>query len=186
MMQVKNTILTVIIVFLLASYCYIAFLALHPNVPSWYRAYYIDRTTTLLPREYENMPPYRAGTPVGHNGSSILLFDGWSQAEEKHRWSLGKHSNLVFFVEDPAIFSGKVRLNCFYFATQHIAVDLNGTIIAMFTGSGEDISREFVFDPKLLKSNSLNTLHFEFPDAESPGIRDRRKLALALREITIY
>ncbi|MBN2241886.1 MAG: hypothetical protein JW793_04285 [Acidobacteria bacterium] len=185
-MSARKTAYRLIMALLLACYGYAAYLALHPDVDPHYRAYYIDRTTTISASEYERLIPYVAGAVVDHEGSPQMLFDGWSEAEESHRWSSGNESQLLFFVEDPGAFSGRIVLDCFFLDRQNITVEINGKAVDSFTGTGENSSKIIPFDPKILKAKNLNNIRFSFPDAKRPGSRDRRLLAMALRQIAIF
>ncbi len=185
MIPMRTRVYRLVMVFLLAVYGLAAYVALHPDVHPDYRAYYIDRSTTIPPMARKRLQPYGAGTAVDHRGASRVLFEGWSLPEATHRWSLGMKSEILFYAEDKGLFTGRILLNCFYFRTQRVTVAFNGRTIASCTGTGEDVSRIIPFDPALLKEKGLNRIRFSLPDAGMPGTEDRRKLALALREITI-
>mgnify|MGYP000880953499 CR=1 FL=1 len=175
---------------LLACYAYVLYLAGNPRVPDEYRAYYIDGSTAIPLRELKRSAlcnnPYVPGTAVGHRGSPAAVLDGWSVPERTHRWSLGGKSEIVFYVGDAGLFEGRLLLRCFYFDRQRVRVTVNGRAIGSYVGTGEDVSRVLRFDPSLLLDRSLNRIGFELPDARSPGEQDRRVLALALREVTLF
>ena len=179
-MTMMKTISCVIIVSLGVFYIYVFYLARNPDVSPQYRAYYIDRSTTISPYEYENLRPYRAGNRVDHTGSHNSLFEGWSRPEKSHRWSEGNHSELVFVTEEPESFRGDLVIEAFYCGTQRVEVAVNNVPVGVFEGTRRKSRQRIHFDPRLLLTNSPNRIKFHFPDARVPRSQDSRMLAMAL------
>jgi len=179
-MTMMKTISWIIIVSLGVFYSYVFYLARNPDVSSLYRAYYIDRTTTISPYEYENFRPYRAGTRVDHTGSDSMLFEGWSRPEKSHRWSKGNRSELVFGTQEPESFRGDLVIEAFFHGTQRVEVAVNNVPVGAFEGTRRKSRQRIHFDPQLLMANSPNRIQFYFPDARVPRNQDSRMLAMAL------
>ena len=83
---------------------YIAWLALHPNVPAGYRAYYIDQSTTCLDKPVRGQ--YVMGSTVSflpddQAGARKLRVCGWDGPAGDGTHSVGTSSLLRFGVTGP-------------------------------------------------------------------------------------
>lgn len=184
-MSMMKAISWIIIVLLGALYSYVFYLARNPDVSSLYRAYYIDRTTTIPPHDYENFRLYRPGARVDHMGSDNMLFEGWSRPEKNHRWSKGSRSELVFVTEEPESFRGDLYLQAFYHGTQRVEIAVNNVPVGTFEGNRRKSRQLIHFDPQLLVAGSPNRIQFHFPDASAPRNQDSRILAMALVTVRV-
>ena len=168
---------------LLAGYGGVALLARAPRVDEAYRAYYIDRTTTISPTQRARASAYAPGARIAHGEERIALFDGWSRPGPELRWSNGGRVALVLRVADPTAFAGRLELAGAYFGTQEVAVSINGTEIARYVASGDAV-RAIGFDPALLRAGD-NEIALAFSDPRSPGPHDTRELAFGLRHASL-
>ena len=68
---------------------------------------------------------------------------------------------------------------------QRVRVFLNDTLLTEQKLEGIDIWMEMRFSPSLLRSNQINQLVFELPDARRPNNGDPRMLAIALKKFVL-
>ena len=68
---------------------------------------------------------------------------------------------------------------------QRVRVFLNDTLLTEQELEGIDIWMEMRFSPSLLRSNQINQLVFELPDARRPDNGDPRVLAIALKKFVL-
>jgi hypothetical protein len=68
---------------------------------------------------------------------------------------------------------------------QRVRVFLNDTLLTEQELEGIDIWMEMRFSPSLLRSNQINQLVFELPDARRPNNGDSRGLAIALKKFIL-
>jgi len=116
---------------------------------------------------------------------SFLVFEGWSGAEDRFRWSEGSSASLYFRLPDES--NGReleIKLMAHTLNKQRIHTYFNGH----FFGVTEvDIPKEdwlfFDLSTSVVKQSGVNILRFEFPDARSPNSQDPRKLAMAFHSI---
>lgn len=119
---------------------YVAWLALHPNVPPSYRAYYIDQSTTCLDKPVSGQ--YEMGSTVSflpddQTGARRLRVCGWDGPAGDGTHSVGTSSMLRFAVSGPT--DGLV-LRLFVTAIeapdkrdQHIVLTANGVAMGEAT-----------------------------------------------------
>src|SRR5690606_18336586 len=114
-----------------------------------------------------------------------VRFEGWSEPEETHRWNDGHSAVIRFTLDDSVAIEGILLIEAGYNGTQQIVVKLNDTVLGRYSTRQLRYSKRIEFDPVLLSRNQANQLQFEFPDAAMPGDGGQRKLAMALRKISI-
>jgi len=117
--------------------------------------------------------------------SSKLEFYHWSTAEKTYRWSLGKSSEIKFRITNKQKFKGVSHFHIRTLGKQEIKLTINNQYIGNKTVDSSDTNITFKFDPKLLSSDAINTIKFEFPDAHKPNNGDQRVLAMALKSFSI-
>ncbi|MBL4574506.1 MAG: hypothetical protein JKY51_00205, partial [Opitutaceae bacterium] len=106
-----------------------------------------------------------------------LLFVGWAEAEETHRWNTNKVADIQFAVKEIAGLKGKLTFELISNREQEIIASLNGSPIGhqkFQSKKGQLI--HFPFEPSLLKERTVNILHFNFPLARQPRNTDSRLL----------
>jgi len=67
---------------------------------------------------------FRLGKNISFNSQEVV-FKGWSIAESSHRWSLGKSSEIEFFLPEKSIHLGNISLNIGTFGEQEIIISVN-------------------------------------------------------------
>jgi len=118
--------------------------------------------------------------------SDKVLFVGWSDAELTHRWSSGKSSRIVFFLDDQKKrgFRGTLFINAGSFGKQRMNICLNDHRFYSGELNTLNASLQVPFDPSFLIEGE-NNLRFDLPDAQKPGTDDPRVLALALKSFSL-
>lgn len=132
---------------------------------------------------FQDFERVRPGVAYSHQ-DEIAVYFGWSHMEPGHRWSQGRLSRIIFFVDDPADYIGRLNLDASTLGTQRIAVALNGESIHSATLASVDGDIPIPFPPSLLREG-YNELTLNLPDARQPDNGDARVLALALRGFSI-
>ena len=183
--MLRNTGLVLAGVLLIAFYCRVAYLVLNPRVSDYYRAYYIDKTTTISKKMLEGLQDYQPGTRVSHLGDGQILFERWASPEAEFRWSNAREVHMLFRLKPPHCVKGVIHLNANVIPGHHVTVIVNGTQVDKFVGEGGDRQRDIPFAPELADCDGLNRLTFLLPDANIRSLRDRRKLSVALKSIAI-
>jgi len=124
------------------------------------------------------------GDPVGFS-SNKLSFENWWVAEENWRWSVGKVSNVIFYLSDPELAEarGEIVIRGGSLGSQRVRIGLNHREVFAGEIDSSDKTITIAFAPSLLKN--ANVLRFNFPDARQPDNGDPRVLAFSLRSLTI-
>jgi hypothetical protein len=136
----------------------------------------------LIDFEKKKLAPLAPGQVIGH-ASADVVFIGWSAPEEKHRWSLGRKSQIVFIVKGTNAFKGILSLQGISFRKQRVCLSLNGKPVYDRELEQGDNLVEAEFSPALLNEGE-NMLEFSLPKARRPR-GDPRLLALALKTLEI-
>lgn len=162
-------------------YIYVLVLLLNPAVSEQYQRYYISRESRVSAAELAALDEIVPGEEVGFD-SGKLAFDGWSNAEQEFRWSLG-HSPSLHFALDDTVDAERVRELVLRFRPlerQRVSILINEQPVLAEEYSGSNIFDVVIIVPAGLLRQGTNTLQFELPDARLPGNGDTRELGLAL------
>jgi ADP-heptose:LPS heptosyltransferase/glycosyltransferase involved in cell wall biosynthesis len=116
--------------------------------------------------------------------SSRIDWQGFSNSEQQFRWTDSTSAKIVFAYHGPDRAAGHrtLKLHIRTLGRQRVIARLNGTQVcdAVYWGRHKKL---------LICGNNLkfgaNTLEFELPDARVPGRGDTRRLAIAIRSLTI-
>ncbi len=117
--------------------------------------------------------------------SKDVIFDGWSDPELTHRWSLNNNSRIAFKIENRQNLKGILSLKIGTLGEQNISIILNDKKIAETTLNSIDMNVSFQFNKQILKENKINILEFQFPNAHRPNTNDPRILAMDLKSFVI-
>ncbi len=121
-----------------------------------------------------------------------LIFPHWL-LEKTVRWSLGKESMMLFHIKDTSSISGKLKLRLGTLGMQKITLSINGNRVGTQTinsflippANAWDADIVFSFDPKILKTDEVNTIKFELPNARKPDNGNQFVIAIALKTLRI-
>jgi hypothetical protein len=138
----------------------------------------------LMDFQKKDLAPLAQGQVIEHTSPNVV-FIGWSWPEEKHRWSLGRKSGILFKVKEADVFKGTIALHGVFLGKQRVRISLNGTCFYDEVIEGGDRLLEAEFSPALLNEGD-NLLDFSLPNARRPRNGDSRMLALAFKTLTIY
>jgi len=125
-----------------------------------------------------------SGKTILFNSHNFILFD-WYHPEATIIWSKNGSSKIKFHVNNINTFIGLVHFHIGTLGKQEIKLTINNQYIGSKTVDSSDTNITFKFDPKLLSSDAINTIKFEFPDAHKPNNGDQRVLAMALKSFSI-
>ncbi len=117
--------------------------------------------------------------------SKDVIFDGWSDPESTHRWSLNNNSRISFKIANKEDLKGVLSLNIGTLGEQNISIILNDKKIAEKTLNLIDMNISFQFNKQILKENKINILEFQFPNAHRPNTNDPRVLAMDLKYFSL-
>jgi hypothetical protein len=142
---------------------------------------WIVQTFSIYDLTNQTFPLYPA-EKLSHN-SAKLKFDGWHEAEKRHRWSKNT-SRLSFELKNPFEFGGKVSLKCWTYGQQMLELYLNQQLIysGMLNGSSSNMEIEF---PAEYFKEGTNLLEFKLPNSRKPANGDDRVIGLAIQEIIV-
>lgn len=169
----------------LSSYLYVVQLALNPQVSVAYRAYYIDRTTTISPTELKRQKDFQPGIWVQFDQNDIILFDRWAGPESEYRWSDGDSASLFVLLPENPDLTGTMEIVASYHGRQRVEIAVNGSAVAVSQEEGPQSVINVDFDVSLLRGGEVNEISFRFPDARYPSLLDRRKIAMAFKQLRI-
>jgi hypothetical protein len=122
-----------------------------------------------------------------NNEAAKYLWYGWSNAEDRFRWTEGKESTLVFALDQTNDLILKMKIVPFVreglLSQQRIPVELNGTRIDSLTfDRNVDTEISIALPGRLLRQK--NVIKFKIPDAASPELlkigTDQRLLGFAV------
>lgn len=166
----------------------VAWLALHPEVPPEYRAYYIDHTTTCLPQPVSGA--YEFGTLVSFRSEGAALIKplrvcGWEGPAGDGLHSVGESSQLRFALPDE---TGPLTLSLDLDAvpasptgTQQVAVSANGVELGVLTVSvGSPQTFTLPLPATCPRSETLE-VELAYPDAVLMSQRDTNTRKRAVR-----
>ena len=68
---------------------------------------------------------------------------------------------------------------------QKVLIYINNTLLYKKTISGQDINLTIPFSSSILKDSQQNTIKFVLPDAHTPGTKDSRVLAIAIKSFSV-
>ena len=125
----------------------------------------------------------QAGITYTHSLNEFR-FKNWSLGEENHRWSLGKHCSIEFFIDSIDAFNGELILEGFSYSNQEIDVFINNTIIKKCDMDGTKAITSIKI-PKKLLVNGNNELAFYIPGSQKPSNGDLREVGYALVSLSI-
>ena len=117
--------------------------------------------------------------------SDNVMFMGWSKSEKTHRWSLNNTSKIIFTIKDKKKLQGVLSLKIGTLGKQTISIFINEHLVVKDTFQKWNTDDKFTFNPKLLHSDTINNIRFEFSNPHKPNNFDKRKLAMALRVLKI-
>lgn len=176
----------------------VAVLALMPNVPDRFRAYYIDRTTDCWPLDISGR--YAFGEVVSFlpprtEAQAGIMRCGWLGPQDTGTWSTGPESRLRFAVPDPPA-DLVLDLELIPFVTtpqpvQTIRIDVNGAGLDTIQLEGTQPRHQLLRIPAaaVALGDERIDVDFRFPGAHSPasvGINsDRRLLAIRLLSVKL-
>lgn len=155
----------------------VLWLALNPDVPDEYQAYFIDRTTTCLPQEVTG--EYELGTEIdfrsGGPDTRELRPCGWDGPAGDGMHSIGETSRLRFAVSEPQPLELMLELTGVTLPgppTQTVVVSVNG----MKVGEAEvtpDKTERFTFPvpEEAVEGSGFAEIVLDYPDAIMPGRR---------------
>ncbi len=123
-------------------------------------------------------------TNIGFNSTDVL-YAGWSYPEKNHRWSSGKSSIIKFKLKNIDKVYGDLLLHIATLDQQKIKLTINNHYIGSRAVNSSDANIIFTFDPKILNTDSINIIKFEFPNAHKANNGDPRILAMALKSFII-
>ena len=163
------------LVVLVAGFELVVFwLMLHPDVPSDYRAYYIDKTTTCLDQPVAGT--YALGatidfTPDGRDIAKPLRVCGWEGPAGDGTHAVGTSARLRFVFAEPAtalrLELTMVAVNRDSQPAQRVNVSVNGQPVGTFTVT-TDPPQDFALDlpaDLVSKANGHIEVEFDLPDA---------------------
>jgi len=141
--------------------------------------------TELKLRRLKTIKPISLGVTYTHRDENFLYFDGWSGAEEKHRWTEGKSVSILFKIDQINALPAQVSIDIVVFPLkiQHAHFLLNNKsklslIISQPTQISLQINKSDFIE-------GVNELSITLPDAQQPGNGDSRMLALAIQKFLI-
>ncbi len=172
------------LIFLVCSFeTFVIYKIFTPNVSDEYKLYYIDKKLKYWTRG--KSLDYKPGDLLDFKEISLYLSrNGWSNAENSFRWTDGSSSEIYIKIPTNNI-KGILTLHIKTLGKQKIIVKICGIEIASKDVNSNNQIINFTFDPSLLKNNSVNIIHFDFPNAQKPGKGDQRLLAMALKSFKL-
>ncbi len=181
MTRVYSTLIGIFMIY----YCWVAWIALHPDVTPEYCAYYITRESSISPQMERGTRPIRLFEQLTPDDPR-LIFHRWSPPETTFRWSDGPLGTIVFTLQRAVVelAEGRIVLSIGTNGPQRVKVSLNGKPM-VDRAAGNNTVIELNFDPRLLNVGK-NHLDFRFPDAKRPGNGDPRQLAIFIRSLKIF
>jgi hypothetical protein len=138
------------------------------------------------------LPLMRGQIQFGTPQADVFAWYGWSQGEQRFRWSDGYEAAIAFGFEDPRDASLIIRLGPYVLKDkleqQHVGITLNGSLLRKLTLTDEP-AREYVFPIDRTLLGVQNKLVFSLPDAVSPkslgASTDQRRLAIRIESIEL-
>jgi hypothetical protein len=178
-------------IILVPTYVYVAYAIFNVKASQEYIDYYISKSTTLTVRQQNelkdpgNFLPIEFGKIYPHGDNKHFVFDGWSYAEENHRWSERKQARMLFYLIDSGVQSGlcAIKILGVPHGDQELKISINRgrEIKYVLTQEQEIVFGVNSFDMR----DGLNEITFSIPDARRPGNGDPRTLGLAIKSIKI-
>jgi hypothetical protein len=152
-------------------------LALNPDVPNHFRAYYIDRTTTCLPQPVTG--EYELGAEIdfrsGGDPTRELRPCGWDGPAGDGMHSIGSESRLRFAVGEAQPLTLMLELTGVGLpgpAQQRVRVSVNGTELGEILVTPEQTERfELPVPATALEETGYAEVLLHYPDAIQPGPR---------------
>ena len=89
MVLARRVLLVLALVALAGLYLHVAQRAMNPRVSEQYTAYYIRRTSTIPPGEFDRLRPLPAGVRQDGSSQGVLAFDDWMEPLAGTRWTDG-------------------------------------------------------------------------------------------------
>jgi hypothetical protein len=153
----------------------IAWLALHPNVPDDYRAYYLDKTTTCLAQPVTGA--YRLGTRVdfrsGGPNTRELRPCGWEGPVGDGMHAVGETSRLYFSLGKEGAFVMTIEMTAVTLpgpAEQRVVISGNGVELQTVSiPPGETRAFDVLIPEGVVGADGAIAIALDFPDAISPG-----------------
>jgi hypothetical protein len=134
--------------------------------------------------DYRVLDTISTNIVIKHNSKKIY-FEGWSNSEEKYRWSLNDSSSILFILDSKDEIKGDLELSVMTLGEQKIEILLNQTQIGKFEIDSRDFDIKLSFDKKLIKTNEVNEIKFIYSNPHQPNEDDSRILAMALKFMII-
>ncbi|PIF04226.1 MAG: hypothetical protein CSA86_02590 [Arcobacter sp.] len=116
--------------------------------------------------------------------SSKAIFEGWSHAEKRIRWSLNDDAYIHFSFNSKDI-QGILNVNMHTLGKQEISVSINNKFVGKQTVDEKTKKMRYTFNPNILNQKKINTIKFEFSNPHAPNGKDKRVLAMALKSLSI-
>jgi hypothetical protein len=173
--------LYVLSVLLLGAYAIVLWWALHPDVPTNYRAYYIDQTTTCMDQPVPGT--YEPGTivsflPEGADEAKPLKPCGWEGPAGDGTHAVGTSSRLRFAYGTPP--TGPLMLSLEMLAVekddvvmpQSVVISADGQHVATLKVDTPSATPFSVPLPAGIAADGKVELLLEFPDAVKMGNTD--------------
>ncbi len=134
--------------------------------------------------DYRVLDTISTNRVIKHNSKKIY-FEGWSNPEEKHRWSLNNSSSILFILDSKDEIKGDLELSVMTLGEQKIEILLNQTQIGKIEIDSRDSNIKLTFDKKLIKTDEVNEIKFIYSNPHQPNEDDSRILAMALKFMII-
>jgi len=171
----------------------IFWLALHPDVPDDYRAYYLDRTTTCLPQPVTG--EYTLGTPVdfrsGGPNTRELRPCGWEGPAGDGMHAVGETSRLRFNLGRSGAFVMTIGMTAVSLQgppEQRVVISGNGTLLeTLAVPGGQSRSFQVTIPDGVVGADGILDIALDFPEAILPGRGDAntRKRSIKLTDVQI-
>lgn len=174
----------------------VAWLSLHPHVPSDYRAYYIDQTTTCLNEPVSGA--YAFGTRVSFRGDGAKLVKplkvcGWEGPVGDGLHAVGESARLRFALlgsaHDMQLMLEMVAVDMSGETGQEVDVLANGSKVGTVrVMTGEPQSFSFALPDSAFATTHVLDLELAFPEAIRPSPQDsatrKRSIKLTAAQVS--
>ena len=169
----------------------VLWLAIHPDVPDDYRAYFLDRTTTCLAQPVTGA--YKLGTLIdfrsGGPNTRELRPCGWEGPTGDGMHAVGETSRLYFALGQSGAFSMTITLTAVTLpgpAEQRVAVSANGTALeTVLLPQGETKSFTMAVPAGVVGEDGAIAIALDYPDAIWSGPANTRKRSIKLVSVQI-
>jgi hypothetical protein len=155
----------------------VLWLAIHPNVPPDYRAYYLDWTTTCMnqPVSGETDPVVVSFLPEGRKRAKLIKACGWEGPTGDGTHALGTSGRLRLALTssppDPVLALTMIAIDKSAVPEQRVQVTVNGQVLDELE-VGSAAPQEFLVKiPAALVSDHYEVM-FDYPDAQPMGPTD--------------